>query len=251
MTVAPHDPATNSRESGFTLIELLISVTILGAILALLGSAIKVLTWNSEARIERIDTLDMILRAADILHRDTSGLQRVVATTGSKPKFIFVGTQTRLGFVTLEPAYPTPPGPYFIDYSVAGKGPSSELIRARTLYSHGMNAFPGATPANQVRLIEGRYRYQFSYAQKNAPERRWLATWPFPSRLPDLIRLEVLDAKSGAPAFQPVVVAISANAELSCLYEDSKLCSAKNGGDLVASSQPNQPPDAPKGRMSR
>jgi len=187
----------NSRESGFTLIELLISMTILGVILALLGTAVRVLTWNSEARTARIDTLDMILRASDILHRDTSGLQRVIAAPPGRAKYVFVGTSTRLGFVALEPAYPTPPGPYFIDYSVvAPKEKPAELVRARALYSQGMSVFPGATPANQVRLIEGNYRYQFSYSQKTAGERRWLPAWPFPTRLPDLIRLEVFDATS-------------------------------------------------------
>ena len=248
MIAMPADRARSSRESGFTLIELLISMTILGVILALLGTAIKVLTWNSEARIARIDTLDMILRASDILNRDTSGLQRIVAAPPGRPKYVFVGTPTRLGFITLEPAYPTPPGPYFIDYSVAPKGKSAELIRARALYSQGMNAFPGATPANQVRLIEGNYRYQFSYAQKNGGERRWLTAWPFPSRLPDLIRLEVFDATSGAPAFAPMIVSISTNAELNCLEDGDKLCSAKNGGDLVASSQPKDPNEGSKGR---
>lgn len=241
MTTMTVSRAGSSDQSGFTLIELLISMTILGVILGLLGTAIKVLTWNSDARIARMDTLDMILRASDILHRDTSGLQRVVAALPGRPKYVFVGTATRLGFVTLEPAYPTPPGPYFIDYSVAAKGQSAELVRARALYNRGMSVFPGATPANQVRLIEGHYRYQFSYAVKNAEERRWLTAWPFPSRLPDLIRLEVLDATSGAAAFAPMVVSISTDAELNCLEDGSKLCSAKNGGDLRAFSQPKQP----------
>jgi general secretion pathway protein J len=251
MITTTHDRARSSRQSGFTLIELLISMTILGAILALLGTAIKVLTWNSEARIARIDTLDMILRAADILNRDTSGLQRVVAASQNKPRYIFVGTPNRLGFITLEPAYPTPPGPYFIDYSVAAKGASAELIRACALYTNGMTVFPGATPANQVRLIEGHYRYQFSYAQKNARERRWLNTWPFPNRIPDLIRLEVIDASSGAPAFAPMVVSVSTDAELSCLEEQTKLCSAKNGGDLTAYSQSNQPLQKAKATAER
>jgi hypothetical protein len=114
-----------------------------------------------------------------------------------------------------------------------------------------MTVFPGATPANQVRLIEGHYRYQFSYAQKNARERRWLNTWPFPNRIPDLIRLEVIDASSGAPAFAPMVVSVSTDAELSCLDEQTKLCSAKNGGDLTAHSQSNQPLQKAKATAER
>ena len=82
----------SAREAGFTLIELLVSLTILGVILGLLGAGMRVLSQNSDAHAERIDTLDMLSRAADILTRDAAGLQRVVATVGTVPRFLFTGT---------------------------------------------------------------------------------------------------------------------------------------------------------------
>ena len=233
MTNARPQPETRAREAGFTLIELLVSLTILGVILGLLGAGMRVLSQNSDAYADRIDTLDMISRAADILTRDAAGLQRVVATVGTVPRFLFTGAPDHLSFVTIEPPYPSSSGPYFISYSVGPNGPETELIRARAPYQDGMQTFPGATPANRVRLLQGPYRYQFTYAQKGAGARQWRNTWPFPTRIPDLIRLEIIDKRRDALISPPMIVAIAADAELSCLSEKAKVCSAKSGGDLA------------------
>ena len=96
-----------------------------------------------------------------------------------------------------------------------------------------MQIFPGATPANRVRLLQGHYRYQFTYAQKGAGARQWRNTWPFPNRIPDLIRLEIIDKRGDVLISPPMIVAIAADAELSCLSEKAKVCSPKSGGDLA------------------
>jgi general secretion pathway protein J len=223
----------STREAGFTLIELLVSLTILGVILGLLGAGLRVLSQNSDAHAARIDTLDMLSRAADILTRDVAGLQRVVGTAGTVPRFLFTGTPDHLSFVTIEPPYPSSSGPYFISYSAAPNGRDMELIRARAQYQDGMQTFPGATPANRVRLLQGPYRYQFTYAQKGAGTRQWRNTWPSATRIPDLIRLEIVDKRSNVLISPPMIVAIAADAELSCLSEKAKVCSPKSGGDLA------------------
>jgi general secretion pathway protein J len=83
-----------------------------------------------------------------------------------------------------------------------------------------------------VRLLQGPYRYQFTYAQKGAGARQWRNNWPFPTRIPDLIRLEILDKRSDTLISPPMIVAVAADAELNCLSEKSKVCSPKSGGDL-------------------
>lgn len=221
-----------AREGGFTLIELLVSLTILGVILGLLGAGLRVLSKNWEANAKRIDALDMISRAVDMLHRDAAGLQRIVVVAGTTRQFLFTGAADHLAFVTLEPPYPTAAGPYFVSYSVAANGPTLELIRARAQYRQGLLAFPGATPANRVRLVQGPFRYRFSYAKKAANETVWRDAWTDQSRLPDLIRLQVIDSRQNAAVSLPMIVAVPADAELSCLAEKPKVCSAKSGGVL-------------------
>ncbi len=221
-----------TREDGFTIIELLVSLTILGVTLGLLAGGLSVLSHSWEAHAERIETLDMVSRAADILRRDVSGLQRVVAVRRESPRYLFKGTQDNLSFVTLEPPYPSAAGPYYVSYSVIPNGPNVDLIRARARYQRGLMAFPGATPANRVPLLQGPYRYVFDYADKSSGTGVWRNSWPYSTRLPDLIRLQIVNAKGKTPVAPPLVVAVRADAELSCLAEKAKVCSAKSGGEL-------------------
>lgn len=234
-SLAPPSEA-RSREAGFTLIELMVSLALLAVILSLLVGGLKVLSQSWDANSRRIDAIDMLSRAADILRRDAAGLQRIVATVGGAPRYLFTGTHDQLAFVTLEPPYPTAEGAYFVSYSVAANGPQTDLVRARARYRHGMQAFPGATPANEVRLLEGPYRYRFAYAQKSAGGGKWQTSWHDTTRLPELVRLQILDARRNELVSSPIVVAISADAELACLSEKARMCSSKTKGALNAQS---------------
>ena len=112
------------HEAGFTLIELLVSLTILGVILGLLGGGIRVLSQNADSQSARIDTLDMVARASDILVRDAGGLQRIVANSKiDGAHFLFTGGADRMSFVTVEPPFPSSSGPYFVSYFVSANGP--------------------------------------------------------------------------------------------------------------------------------
>lgn len=223
-----------AREGGFTLVELLVSLTILSAILGLLAGALRVITKNWDTNSERIELLDMVSRAFDILQRDTSGMQRMVSGNGRAPRFVFTGTSETLSFVTLEPPFPSAAGPYFVSYSVVANGPSGELIRARAPFQRNMETFPGATPANRVPLIQGPFKYKFAYAVKSAGPLNWSDTWRDATRLPNFVRLQIVNAGSEAPITPPFVVAIRADAELACLAEKAGICSAMTGGQLSA-----------------
>jgi general secretion pathway protein J len=229
----PHQ-ARSQRERGFTLIELLVSLTLLSVILGILAGAMRVLSQNWEANTQRIETLDMVARASDILRRDAAGIQRVAVLKERTPYFLFTGTGSTLSFVTLEPPYPDDDGPFFVRYSVEKDGADADLIRARVRYRDGMTTFTGASGANRVRLIEGRYRYHFAYADKSAGSGDWTTSWSSTTRLPQLIRLQIFDAQHNAAVAPPLVVALRADAEIGCLSGKSKLCSAKTSGTLTA-----------------
>jgi general secretion pathway protein J len=230
-------PDHSQSEAGFTLIELLVSLTIMGVMLGLLAGALRVVAKNWDAHAEQIDTLDMISRAADILTRDASSLHRVVSALDEQNvRYVFNGQPGQLSFVGLEPPYPTEAGPYFISYSVVPGAHGADLVRARAQYQPDMIAFPGATPANRVSLLEGAFLYRFTYGAKDKGKLTWYDTWPFEKRLPNLIRLGIVDARSGAAASPPVVVPVRADAEMSCLASEPAPCSAEGNGELKASS---------------
>lgn len=233
----PADNAIAERpnERGFTIIEMLVSLTVLAVILGLLSGGLRVLSQNSERNATRFDSIDMLSRAFDILRRDLAGLQRIATANGAAARYIFTGSDKKLSVVTLEPPYPTTAGPYFVDYSVQPNGKLAELVRARARYRQGLLAFPGATPANRVAVLSGPLDYRFSYAQKTPTGIKWLAKWPYPTRMPDLVRLEILDGKTRAPRTPPLVVPLRADAELGCIEPEATLCSAMTKGELMAS----------------
>jgi general secretion pathway protein J len=219
-------------ERGFTLIELLVSLTLLAVILGLLGGGIRVLSRGAERNADRIQTLDMLSRAFDILKRDAAGLQRLAVMRARKPSYLFTGSPTHLSFVTIEPPYPTAEGPYFVDYSVSGK---AELIRARAPFELGMMAFPGATPANRVSLVMGQVEFRFRYGRRTPNGLVWQDSWTFPTRLPHLIRLDIIDTRTRLLVLPPLTVPIRADAEINCLEQDVIICSANPNGELMVS----------------
>jgi general secretion pathway protein J len=219
-------------ESGFTLIELLVSLTILTFILGILSSALHTLSQNWNSNANGIERLEMVSRAFDIFQRDVSGFRRLVQTSDNGKRFIFTGTENRLSFVTTEPAYPTSPGAYYVNYSVSRNGPSMELVRARAPYQAGMRTFPGATPANSVSIMQGAFKYQFSYARKDTRNGSWLAFWRKTNALPDLVRLKIIDARTGGEVAQPFVAAFRTDAELNCLSQGSDSCTARTNGEF-------------------
>ncbi len=226
------DQVPSHRQSGFTLIELLVSLTILTVILSLLSAALSTISKNWNANAESLGRLEMLSRAYDIFERDISGIRRLIRVTGQSRHFIFTGTESHLSFVTMEPPYPTAAGLYFVDYSSVPNGPQMELVRARAPYQSAMFEFPGATPANEVSLLAGPFKYQFSYARKGARSEQWLASWKQHNRMPDLIRLEVIDMSSGAAVTNPFVVALRTDAEMGCATRNTASCSATSGGQF-------------------
>ena len=222
----------NNAESGFTLIELLVSLTILTMLLGIVSSALRTLSMHWNANANGIERLEMISRAFDIFQRDVSGMRRLTRIAQVDRQFIFTGTGNRLSFVTVEPPYPNAPGLYFVDYSNAVMSGQNQLIRARAPYQAGMAAFPGATPANKVSLLDGPFNYQFSYAQKGKRQGSWLTTWKKSNRLPDLIRLQLVDARTGIEVAQPFIAALRTDAEVGCVTEGSDGCSARTGGEF-------------------
>jgi len=232
MTEEKQESASKRFQHGFTLVELLVSMTLLAMILGLLAGGLRIISRSWEDNTRKIDKLDMILRAYDILRRDIEGLRRVTISSGEQSIYIFVGQPKTLAFVVIEPPYPTRPGPYFVRYSVSGSARSATLIRARARYQKGITTFPGATPSNKVRILQGNLQLQFSFAENHAGKSKWHARWPYKTRLPDLVRLQIRDVDAAGYHVPSMVIRVRADAELSCTLPQATLCSPKTNGEL-------------------
>lgn len=230
---------SDSSEAGFTLIELLVSLTLLAVILGLLTGGLRIISKGWDAHAERIDALDMMSRAADILRRDASGLSRVVhVPTEQDARLIFTGDENYLSFVAHEPPFPTESGPYYVRYSIVSSADGFDLLRSRAQFTPDMTVFPGASAANQVPLVQGQYLYRFSYAASEKGKLVWHNRWPHDRRIPELIRLDVLERSSGNSAGPAIVVDVRADAEVGCI---SKSGPCSSGGELQAGAPRDEP----------
>lgn len=219
-------------QSGFTLIELIISITLMAFILTVLGAGLRTVSngWNKYT--SRMSKQDMLLRAFSLIRRDIAGLQRITWSTNKKLEFIFRGETSSLQFVAIEPPYPSLPGPYILSYLAKGEAKGT-LSRSRAKFHPEIGSLADAQFKSEVPLIEGPYRYRFSYAEEvsgndgASRSLQWFPAWPYSDKIPDLIRLEVQDARSGKTRISPLMMRPRVDAEQACVAEKTQGCTLK------------------------
>jgi len=218
-------PDSTPRQAGFTLIEMMVAITLMGMVLGLVGAAFRTIAGGWDRSTARMLEQDMFLRARSLLQRDIEGLQRFYWPDGKSERYIFEGRARSLRLVSVEPPYPGDPGLYFLHYGIAA-GASASLVRSRDRYHPDVETFSRLRAGDSVPVVEGAFRYRFSYAEDISGKWQWRARWPHDDKLPDLIRLEVLDAASGRAATPAIIVRPRLDAEQACVSAP-KFCSLK------------------------
>ena len=194
----------------------MISLTIMAFIFGVMGSGFHLIGTGWAKRSETASRQDMLIRGLDIIRRDVEGLERQLETIGETPVFIFDGNSNDLQFVVIEPRYPTRSGPYHIHYSVKQGADSSFLMRDRTPFGRKAGGGLNNPVAGQVSLIEGEYKYRFSYMGSRSHLGKWVSRWNHKTQLPVLIKFEILDRKTARPIIAPMIVRPRHDAEQLC-----------------------------------
>lgn len=222
------------REQGFTLIELLVSISLMALILGILATGISVVAKGWDKNAAQISTQDMFSRGYGQLRSDIRGLQRQIWHRETIAEFMFQGLEDGLKFVVIEPPYPTRPGPYVVSFFVKKNGTNNILMRARTPYHPDIQDFASLDMRDEVPLFDGPYKYRFSYGAARSNSHNWFKSWPNNSRLPGLIKLEIIDIKSGQPIFAPLITRTRIDAEPGCLERAVIECTTRTSGVLNA-----------------
>jgi hypothetical protein len=110
------------------------------------------------------------------------------------------------------------------------------LTRARAPYQTSVPDLRRLTGGDAVTAIEGPYRLRFLYLERKEGRQRWVPSWSDPSRLPELIGLEVVGPAQGGPPLPPLVFRPHVDAERTCLKEDGAGCTTGSSGALASES---------------
>jgi prepilin-type N-terminal cleavage/methylation domain-containing protein len=218
------------RQSGVTLIEIVVALALVGLTLGIAAGGLRLLGRSGARGAEVIARHDGLSRGLDVLRHDIERLERVVWKRGETAEVVFHGDAARLAFVAVEPAFPTEAGPYFLIYSIQQRPDGAELTRTRAPYQASVPDLRRLAGGDAVAVVEGRYRLRFLYLERKDGRQRWVPQWTDAQRLPELISLEVSGLTEGAAPLPPLVFHPRADAERSCLKDDSGACSLGGRG---------------------
>lgn len=226
-------PARVQRQRGFTLLEILVGLLIATMILTGLTTAAATINRGWQRGTHAALRQDMFDRALDVIAGDVSRIERVVIEGENSKAYLFKGAPGEIAYVLVDRPYPTAAEPYFVRLALVGDGSTLRLVRERAAYNPNASDFAGAPWGDEVILIEGGYTVGFSYRAVRAGIGEWTKEWPYPNRLPEEVRIEIRDGRSGDMAIPPVVAALRIEAESVCGDPEADGCTVKTGGDLL------------------
>lgn len=216
-----------SRRGGFTLLEMLIGMTLLGFILALLFSALRLGSRSWDAGELRAGQTTHLALLQGFLRREMSQVTPYTWKKKADSPLAFAGEPNRLRMVAPLVARLGPGGLYMLSFerldSRDGKQ-AGTLIMRRAIPNADSTDFAPLEQGEAVVLAEGVEAVSFSYygaADKNA-EPAWTDRWEnvgTPARLPYLIRMSV---KFGNGRSWPdLVVAPLVGPETGCVWDNA------------------------------
>lgn len=211
----------NARaQGGFTLVELVVALVLLGAMMTLLysGLTFALRSWDAgDANGRR--TADRRI-GENFLRRELTEAFPLRWKDPVALRFAFEGGDHALRFVSSRPAGIGQGGLALVAIGVeddpAHPG-DSNLVMRRVLADPDAADF---TPLEQVKpsiLVEQVKSVEFSYfgAENDFAEPKWFAQWPYPARMPEVVRVR-MDGADGT-RLPDVVVRLMLGEEAGCL----------------------------------
>lgn len=221
------------HERGFTLVELLVGLLLAAMILTGLTAATHTISRGWQSGTTAAIRHDMFDRALDVVAGDLARIERVIAPGAAADSYLFGGSATEMTYVVVDRPYPTPAAPYFVRLITRKGSRGEQLVRVRAAHDGGAFNLNRAVWGDQVVLLEGDYAFHFAYRREHEGHTQWSDAWVWPSRLPEQVRLQVFDGRTGQMAIPSVVFALRIQAEAVCVNPAAEGCTIKSGGELV------------------
>lgn len=191
--------ATPRAVKGFTLLEILIGTTLLGVMMLLLFSSIRMGIRVWDAGESRASEVDQLLTIHNFI-RDQLTRSRPVLDdfSGDETEFSFSGTKDSLGFVSMLPNSAGRGGMHFYKLKVDEKdGVKHLMLELKPFYP----VLEGEeSKIEDVRLISGIEEIELSYfgvdtdfgGEDDEDEGQWYDEWVDKEAMPQLVKLIVV-----------------------------------------------------------
>jgi general secretion pathway protein J len=207
------------RAAGFTLIELVVAMALLGVMMLLLysGLSFALRSWDA-GEINGRRTADRRI-GENFLRRELAELFPMRFKDPMLVKVAFLGEAQKLRFVSSRPAGITKAGLSLVGVEVEnGSSPRERhLVMRRAMPDDDAKDFGPLDHAERTVLIEDVDSVQFDYfgTETDFTDPKWYDAWPYPSRIPRLVRLRIRSADGSAMA--EMVMRIELAEEAGCL----------------------------------
>jgi len=195
------------KQRGFTLMEMLVAITLLGMLLAMLYSGLRLGIASAEAAEERIQQVSRIRVTQQFLRAQFSRIQPVTWKYDGNVGVVFEGDFNRIQFVAPMPGYVGEGGPHLqLIELVSGENGMALIFDHRVAHPEFEGDVEPDTDREPILLLDGIEDAHFSYLgldDRNEPG-DWTDSWDQPGHYPLLVRLEV-EMQEGAGVMWPVL----------------------------------------------
>lgn len=211
------DAPDGAQDRGFTLVELLVSFALLAVLSSLIVGVIQLATKALKGAERRSETASVEAVQSLLTALIEQAQPRAAPPTEADPRASLNGSASGLRFVT---SY-SPPGQYDGLYEVELSAPPSDggnvslvdVVLTQTLYRPPRSRDrDGMRPSTTTHLLLSVRALSVSYfgAYDLRDEPRWRSTWEHPTRLPHLVRIEVVfdagDPRTWPPLVAPLIL---------------------------------------------
>ena len=197
-------PLLGSRagQAGFTLLELVIAITLMGLILVVLYSGLRLGLNGSESGEQRAESTDRLRLVQEFLRRQLAQSMTVYQANDQKEQVVvFAGQPNSIDFVAPLLTHLGQGGLYRVRVGLADG-------RLQVRWRPYQPDDPNAGAEQQKVLLEGVSKIEWAYfgsERDDDPEPpRWHTEWSSPQRRPSLVRLNL----QGQQTWPDLVVAL-------------------------------------------
>lgn len=206
-------------EAGFTLLEVVIAMTLLAVLMLALSGSIGFVGRTWDRAWDRSAETGSLARVDEMARRSIENAFPAVIKAGGKERFLFTGTAQNLRLAAHDGGANGMAGYHTIEIGMASDG-RAVVYRRAPLQAAGPMARLPETAADEAILLRGNFTFAFSYFGTPRPKMppAWYDSWDHRDRLPDLVRLRILE--EGREAWPPIVARMAINAEYACISGD-------------------------------